>query len=109
MVLCMDSGSGYHLAVSLTRTQERRLQIDLHVLRLAYNNRDVTDIIWIHGDSNPADGLTKRGANVALSKLISTQHFKIATVSHIARDEVPARTDVFSNGQVPTTEKLRVS
>ena len=79
--------------MSLTSTQERRLQIDLHMLRQAYENREINDILWLKGDSNPADALTKEGANAELSKLLSSQTFEPDTWSVIARDEVPVRTD----------------
>lgn len=58
-----DSRSLYHLTVSLTRTKEKRMQIDLQVLRQAYERREITNVVWITGESNPADGLTKINGN----------------------------------------------
>ncbi len=38
-------------------TAEKRLLIDLALLREAYENRDISEIVQIPGDQNPADAL----------------------------------------------------
>ncbi len=58
LTLYTDSQSLYRLCISLAQTTERRLQIDLTLIREAYEKRDITDIMWISGKQNPADGLT---------------------------------------------------
>lgn len=45
LVLATDSKSGYGLVVTLAQTTERRLQIDLDILREAYEKRDLTSIV----------------------------------------------------------------
>lgn len=55
----LDSQSLCGLCISLARTAERRLQIDLSILFEAYERRDIDDINWIAGSANPADDLTK--------------------------------------------------
>ena len=45
--LVSDSLSLYGLVVSLTQTTKRRLQIDLMMLREAFENREITSVIWI--------------------------------------------------------------
>ena len=90
--LYTDSRSLYHLAVSLTRTRERRLQIDLQVLRQAYENREITDIVWISGNSNPADSLTKqRRGNKILRDVVSTGKWSPTKQADITREDPPVR------------------
>ena len=94
LVMCTDSRSCYHLAISLTRTRERRLQIDLHVIREAYEKRNIMSILWIKGGSNPADGLTKTAHNSTLYNLVRDHVYQPDTMSHIARDNTqPVRTE----------------
>lgn len=45
LTLYTDSRSLYELCISLALTTKRRLQIDLVVIRQAYERRDITDII----------------------------------------------------------------
>ena len=76
--LVSDSFSLYGLVVSLARTTERRLQIDLMMLREAFESREITSVMWISGEKNPADDLTKpdkrNGAcQISLSPNSSTQ------------------------------------
>ena len=90
--LYTDSRSLYHLAVSLPRTRERRLQIDLQVLRQAYENRDITDIILILGNTSPADSLTKqRRGNKILQNVVSTGRWSLSKHADIAREDPPVR------------------
>ncbi len=102
-----DSQSLYNLAVSLTRTRERRMQIDLQILREAYEKRDITDISWISGDSNPADGLTKRPNSKALLNLLQTSNFMPETKSNIYRDTMPVRAAICQ--QIHKAEKAECS
>lgn len=59
LTLMTDSRSLYGLAISLAQTTERRLQIDLEIIRQAYERRELNNVIWIAGDENTADDLTK--------------------------------------------------
>ena len=45
--------------------------IDIMSLREAYENRDIDEIRWIHGEDNPADSMTKKSANGALERLVT--------------------------------------
>ena len=47
------------LCVSLSQNTERRLQIDLAIVREAYELRDINNIIWTPGSDNLADDVTK--------------------------------------------------
>lgn len=59
LTIYMDSHSLYGLCISLAHTTERRLQIDLAMIRKPFERRDITDTIWIKGESSSADDLTK--------------------------------------------------
>ena len=66
VVLCTDSFSLYECLVKLGTTKEKRLMIDIMALRQSYERRELAEIRWIEGDSNPADVMTKNKCNNAL-------------------------------------------
>ena len=72
LVLCTDSKSLYDCLVKLGTTQEKRLMVDLMCLRQAYERREITEIKWINGGSNPADAMTKSKPCQALKQLVDT-------------------------------------
>jgi len=59
LVMCIDSKSLYDCLVKLGTTREKRLMVDLMCLRQAYERREIAEILWIGGDRNPADAMTK--------------------------------------------------
>lgn len=59
LTLYTDSRSLYGHWISLARTSERCLQIDLVVIQHAYERRNITGKIWISEKTNPADRLRK--------------------------------------------------
>lgn len=67
-----DSSSLFDSLTTLNTTSEKRLLIDLRMLRKIYDNREIADIYWISGDQNPADGLTKKNPCNALEDLMKT-------------------------------------
>ena len=46
--------------------------IDITALRQAYERREIAEVIWIMGETNPADALTKHVGNKALQQIIDT-------------------------------------
>jgi hypothetical protein len=72
LVICTDSKSLYECLVKLGTTQEKRLMIDVMCLRQAYERREITEVKWIKGNSNPADSMTKSKPSNALKQLIDT-------------------------------------
>ena len=70
MVIYTDSRSLYDALVSLNTTTEKRLLIDLHLLRQAYERREVAEVLWIPTGQNPADALTKERATPGLQRLL---------------------------------------
>ena len=59
LVICTDSKSLYNCLVKLGITQEKRLIIDIICIKEAYKQREIAQVKWIKGTSNPADSMTK--------------------------------------------------
>ncbi|KAI1008166.1 hypothetical protein K3495_g77 [Podosphaera aphanis] len=85
IIVCIDSFSLFECLVKLGTTREKRLMIDLKALRQAYERREIAEIIWITGESNPADALTKYGGNQALEQLINTNKVDLKAGAWVER------------------------
>jgi hypothetical protein len=88
-----DSRTTYHTVTTLGITPERRLMVDLHLLREAYENRKITRISWITGQSNPADGLTKVKHNGRLEGLLRSNKILIESAGWTDRPDTRAQTN----------------
>ena len=62
--------------------------IDVMCLRQSYERREITEVKWIDGNSNPADSMTKGKASTALKKLIDTNYLELQTMEWVVRKEV---------------------
>ena len=92
LVLCTDSKSLYDCLVKLGTTQEKRLMVDLLCLRQSYERREIMEVKWIEGKSNPADAFTKsKGVSTALNHLISTNTVQLEAVEWVERAEEGTR------------------
>ena len=87
VVVCTDSFSLYECLVKLGTTKERRLMIDIMALRQSYERRELVEIRWIEGNSNPADAMTKSSSNEALSKLIDSSEVCITREAWVERED----------------------
>jgi hypothetical protein len=88
LVLCTDSKSLYDCLVKLGTTQEKRLMIDVLCLRQSYERREIAEVKWIKGDTNPADAFTKsKGVSTALGRLIDTNTVQLEAVEWVERVE----------------------
>jgi hypothetical protein len=72
LVLCINSKLLYNCFIKLGTTQEKRLIINIICLRQAYKRREIIEVKWIKGDSNPADSITKNKPLNALNLLLDT-------------------------------------
>ncbi len=60
--------------------------IDLMCLRQAYERREITEIKWINGESNPADAMTKSKPCPALKNLIDTNKIDLQVMEWVERE-----------------------
>ena len=74
LVLYTDSKSLYDCLIKLGTTQEKRLMINIICLRQAYERREIAEVKWIKGDSNPSDSMTKNKPLNALKLLLDTNN-----------------------------------
>jgi hypothetical protein len=72
LVVYTDSKSLYECLVKLGTIREKRLMIDVICLRQAYKRREIAEVKWIKGESNPADSMTKSKPSNTLKRLINT-------------------------------------
>lgn len=58
--------------VRLGATKEKRLMIDTMAIRQSYERRELSEIRWMKGDSDPAVAMTKSRSNNNLKILLVT-------------------------------------
>ena len=86
LVMATDSKSLYDCLTKLGTTKEKRLMIDLMCLRQAYERREITEVIWIKGEMNQADAMTKdKKVCDALTRLIETNKVNLKPESWVDR------------------------
>ena len=90
LIVCTDSKSLYDCLVKLGTTQEKRLMVDLMCLRQSYERREIAEVKWIDGDSNPADAMTKSKGCSALRDLIDTNKVNIKVTEWVERENLRA-------------------
>jgi hypothetical protein len=86
LVMCIDSKSLYDCLVKLGTTREKRLMVDLMCLRQAYERREVTEVLWIDGNRNPADAMTKATPCGALKALLASNKVDLAVGGWVERN-----------------------
>jgi hypothetical protein len=62
--------------------------IDIMCLRQAYERREIAEVKWIKGKSNPADAMTKSNSKSsnALKRLIDTNTLQLDVEEWVERD-----------------------
>jgi len=87
LIVCTDSKSLFDCLTKLGTTQEKKLMIDVMCLRQAYERRDITEVKWVEGDTNPADSMTKSKPSNALKMLIDTNKVQLKEKDWVERTE----------------------
>ena len=59
--------------------------IDVMCLRQAYERREIAEVKWIKGESNPADAMTKSKPSNALKRLIDTNTLELDVEEWVER------------------------
>ncbi|EKD18829.1 polyprotein [Drepanopeziza brunnea f. sp. 'multigermtubi' MB_m1] len=85
VVVCIDSYSLYECMVKLGTIKEKRLMIDIMAIRESYERRELFEVRWIGGKSNPADAMTKVGTNTSLQELVLTNTLKVQVDGWVER------------------------
>jgi hypothetical protein len=89
-ILCTDSFSLYECIVKLGTTKEKRLMIDIMAIRQSYERRELSEVRWVEGNSNPADAMTKANPNKALEQLIDNNQLTVKIDGWIERPQQEA-------------------
>jgi hypothetical protein len=77
IIICTDSYSLYEYLVKFGIIKEKRLIIDIMVIRESYENRELFEIRWINDQNNPANIMTKSNPNKAFETFIDTNSLRI--------------------------------
>ena len=72
IVMITDSQILFNILTRRRLTTERRMMVDLLATRNSYANREISNILLIPSEFNPAEALTKIRANPALKRLMAT-------------------------------------
>lgn len=85
LVIYTDAKSLFEGLVGINATTEKRLMIDLTMLRQAYELKEIAEVVWIPSAQNPADAMTKDNASFALKKLMDDNTVDISPKSWVER------------------------
>ena len=87
LIVCTDSYSLYKCLVKLGTTHEKRLIIDIIILRQSYERRELFEVRWINRQDNPANAIIKSTPNKALETFIETNSLTVRVKDWVKRDE----------------------
>ena len=87
LIICTDSKLLYDCLVKLGTTKEKRLMVDIMAIRESYERREISEIVWISGNKNPADSMTKEKPSNALNKFIRTNTLDIEALGWVERHQ----------------------
>lgn len=66
-----NSKSIFDIITKNSKRTEKRLQIDTHVVRQAYELYEISDVGFVRSENNPAGAFTKIGHNSALAIILN--------------------------------------
>ena len=61
--------------------------VDRMCLRQSYERREIMEVRWIDGNTNPTDAMTKAKSCQALQNLIDTNTINLTTTAWVEREE----------------------
>jgi hypothetical protein len=64
--------------------------IDIMAIRQSYERRELSEVRWVEGNSNPADAMTKANPNKALEQLIDNNQLTVKIDGWIERPQQEA-------------------
>jgi hypothetical protein len=75
----------YDCLIRLDIIVEKRLMIDVMILRQFYERREITEIIWIHGINNSVDSMIKIKSSTALKTMIDINKINLNITEWVKR------------------------
>jgi hypothetical protein len=83
LILVIDSKSLYDYLVRLKITVEKRLMMNVMILRQWYKRREITEIKWIHKSNNSVDSMTKSKSFSTLKTIIDINRINLDTIEWV--------------------------
>lgn len=88
LIMMIDSDNMFKVIVKNTSATEKRLMIDIKAAREAYEDQEISDVGWVRGLHNPADGLTKPGKCEALEKIMDIGQLSVSVQQWVVRTAI---------------------
>jgi hypothetical protein len=87
LILVTDSKSLYDCLIRLEITVEKRLMIDVMILRKSYERREIIEIKWIDESNNFVDSIIKTSfkAFLALKQIIDINRIRLDSIEWVKR------------------------
>jgi hypothetical protein len=85
LILITDSKFLYDCLIRLSTTVEKRLMIDVMILRQFYKRREITEMIWIHDMNNSVDSMIEIKSSTALKTMIDINQINLNTTKWVKR------------------------
>jgi hypothetical protein len=108
LLLCTDSKSLYECLVKLGTTHKKRLMVDIMCLCQSHERHEITEVIWIDRDSNPANAMTKSRPCQVLKDLIDSNKIDLRATGWVERNQQEV-IPVEKGNTVNSTEKIKSS
>ena len=81
LVTYTNSKSLYNCLIKFSTIQEKRLIINVLYLQQLYKRREIAEVKWIAGDTNPVNAITKgKGVSGVLKQLLNTNSIKLKAI-----------------------------
>jgi hypothetical protein len=85
LILITDSKFLYDCLIRLNIIVEKRLMIDVMILRQFYERREITEMIWIHDINNSVDSMIKTKLSSTLKTMIDTNKIDLNITEWVKR------------------------